>query len=106
MAKADLYHYTYRVGRLIAYRGITSLPARRERELQRARPGGRLTIDGRANARERSLRAERRGHDHRRPRLTLALMQPLQAISSSRRSVQSQSYNPHIAHPRVTQNKD
>ena len=59
MAKRDTYNYTYRVGRLISRRGITNNPARREREHQRARPGGKLTVDGRAKTRAGARRVER-----------------------------------------------
>ena len=60
MARRDTYNYTYRVGRRIAHRGITNNPARREREHQRARPGGRLTVDGRAKTRASARRVEQR----------------------------------------------
>ena len=60
MAKRDTYNYTYRVGRRISHRGITNNPARREREHQRARPGGKLTVDGRARTRAGARRAESR----------------------------------------------
>ena len=60
MPKRDTYNYTYRVGRRISHRGITNNPARREREHQQARPGGKLTVDGRAKTRAGALRAERR----------------------------------------------
>ena len=53
------YNYTYRVGRKVSHRGITNDPARREREHQRARPGGRLTVDGRGKTRAGALRTER-----------------------------------------------
>ena len=53
------YNYTYRVGRKVSHRGITNDPARREREHQRARPGGRLTVDGRSKTRAGALRTER-----------------------------------------------
>lgn len=60
MPKRDTYNYTYRVGRRIAHRGITSNPARREREHQRARPGGKLTVDGRAKTRAGARRVDSR----------------------------------------------
>ena len=60
MAKRDTYNYTYRVGRRVSHRGITNNPSRREREHQRARPGGRLTIDGRAKTRAGARRVEAR----------------------------------------------
>lgn len=49
MARRDTYNYTYRVGRRIAHRGITSNPERREKEHQRARLGSKLTVDDRAD---------------------------------------------------------
>lgn len=60
MAARNTFNYTYRVGRRISHRGITSNPARREREHRRARPGGKLTIDGRPKTRAGALRTERR----------------------------------------------
>ncbi len=60
MAPRNTYNYTYRVGRRVSHQGITNNPARREREHQRVRPGGKLTIDGRAKTRIGALRAERR----------------------------------------------
>ena len=60
MATRDTYNYTYRRGRKVSHRGITTDPARREREHQRARPGGKLTVDGRAKTRAGALRAERK----------------------------------------------
>ena len=60
MPKRDTYNYTYRVGRRVSHRGITNNPARREREHQRARPGGRLTVEGRAKTRARARRVEGR----------------------------------------------
>ena len=60
MAARQTYNYTYRVGRKIAHRGITNDPARREREHQRARPGGRLTVEGRAKTRSGANRVETR----------------------------------------------
>ena len=60
MARHDTYNYTYRVGRRVSHRGITNNPARREREHQRARPGGRLTVDGRAKTRASARRSENR----------------------------------------------
>lgn len=60
MASRDTYNYTYRVGRKVSHRGITNNPARREREHQRARPGGKLTVDGRAKTRIGAKRVERR----------------------------------------------
>jgi predicted GIY-YIG superfamily endonuclease len=56
----NTYNYTYRVGRKVSHRGITNNPARREREHQRARPGGKLTVDGRAKTRAGARRAESR----------------------------------------------
>ena len=60
MPARTTYNYTYRVGGRIAHRGITNNPARREREHQRARPGGKLTVDGRAKTRTSARRVERR----------------------------------------------
>lgn len=53
------YNYTFRVGRRISHRGITNDPSRREREHQRFRPNGKLTVDGRAKTRAGALRVER-----------------------------------------------
>ena len=53
------YNYTFRVGRKVSHRGITNDPARREREHQRARRNGKLTVDGRAKTRAGALRIER-----------------------------------------------
>ena len=60
MAKRDTYNYTYRVGRRVSHRGVTNNPSRRQGEHQRARPGGKLTVDGRAKTRAGALRVERR----------------------------------------------
>ena len=60
MAPRNTYNYTYRVGRRVSHRGITNNPAWRGREHQLVRPGGKLTIDGRAKTRIGALRAERR----------------------------------------------
>ncbi len=60
MAGRNTYKYTYRVGRRVSYRGITNSPARREWELRRARPGGKLTVDGRAKTRADARRSENR----------------------------------------------
>ena len=54
------YNYTYRMGRKVSHRGISNDPARREREHQRARPGGKLTVDGRGKSRASALRTERK----------------------------------------------
>ena len=59
MVRRDTYNYTYRLGRRISHRGITNNPARREREHLRERPGGKLTVDGRAKSRVGALRTER-----------------------------------------------
>ena len=59
MPKRDTYNYTYRVGRRVSHRGVTNNPARREGEHRRSRPGGKLTVDGRAKTRRGALRAER-----------------------------------------------
>ena len=58
--KLDTYNYTFRVGRKVSHRGITNDPARREREHQRARPGGKLTVDGGAKTRAGARRVENR----------------------------------------------
>lgn len=58
--KLDTYNYTFRVGRKVSHRGITNDPARREREHQRARPGGKLTVDGGAKTRAGARRVESR----------------------------------------------
>lgn len=60
MVKRDTYNYTYRVGRKVSHRGITKDPDRREREHRRARPGGKLTVDGRAKTRLGARRVESR----------------------------------------------
>ena len=60
MARRNTYNYTFRVGRKVSHRGITDNPARRQREHRRARPGGKLTVDGRAKTRAGALRTERR----------------------------------------------
>ena len=60
MVTRRTYNYTYRVGRRIAHRGITNNPVRREKEHQRARPGGRLTVDTRAKTRSTARKVERR----------------------------------------------
>lgn len=58
--KLDTYNYTFRVGHKVSHRGITNDPARREREHQRARPGGKLTVDGGAKTRAGARRVENR----------------------------------------------
>ena len=60
MPKRGTYNYTYRVGRKVSHRGISKDPQRRQREHQRARPGGKLTVDGRAKTRAGAERIERR----------------------------------------------
>lgn len=60
MARRNVYNYTYRVGRRVSHRGITNNPARRQAERRRARPGGKLTVDGRAKTRANARRVERR----------------------------------------------
>lgn len=60
MPKRDTYNYTYRKGHKVSHRGITINPARREREHRRARPGGKLTVDGRAKTPEGARKTERR----------------------------------------------
>ena len=59
MAPRNTWNYAYRVGRKVAHRGVTSNPARRQSEHQRARPGGKLTVEGRAKTRAGALRVER-----------------------------------------------
>ena len=59
MARRNTWNYAYRVGRKVSHRGVTSNPSRRERQHQRARPGGRLTVEGRAKTRGGALRVER-----------------------------------------------
>ena len=59
MARRNTYNYSYRVGRKVSHRGITNNPKRRQSEHQRARPGGRLTVEGRAKTRQGALRVER-----------------------------------------------
>ena len=59
MPKRDTYNYDFRVGRKVSRRGITNNPERREKEHQRNRPGGKLTVDGRAKTREGALKVER-----------------------------------------------
>ena len=58
MATRNTYNYTYRVGRKVSHRGITNNPARREREHQRVRPGGKLTVLGKAKTRLGAQRVE------------------------------------------------
>ena len=60
MPKRDTYNYTFRVGRKVSHRGISGNPERRESEHRRARPGGKLTVDGRAKTRAGALKTERR----------------------------------------------
>ena len=60
MATRNTYNYTYRVGGRIAHRGITNNPRRREKEHQSARPGGKLTVEGRAKTPAGARRVERR----------------------------------------------
>ena len=59
MPQRNTYNYTFRVGRKVSHRGITYDPKRREQELQRVRPGGKLTVNGRAKTRAGALRFER-----------------------------------------------
>ena len=56
----DIYNYTYWGGRKVSHQGITKDPARRERDYRRVRPGGKLTVDGRAKTRAGARRAENR----------------------------------------------
>ena len=60
MPRRSTYNYAFRVGRKVSHRGITNNPSRREREHQRVRPGGKLTVTGRAKTRAGALRTERR----------------------------------------------
>ena len=60
MPRRDTFNYTYRIGHRVSHRGITNNPRRREREHQRARPGGKLTVDGRVKTRGGARRVERR----------------------------------------------
>ena len=60
MPRRNTYNYTFRVGRKVSHRGITNNPERREREHQIARPGGKLTVEGRAKTRASAARTERR----------------------------------------------
>ena len=59
MAKRNTYNYSYRVGRKVSHQGITNNPKRREGEHQQARPGGKLTVEGKAKTRKGALRVER-----------------------------------------------
>lgn len=59
MATRTTYNYTYRVRGRVAHRGITNNPARREREHKRARPGGKLTVNGRPKTRAGARSVER-----------------------------------------------
>ena len=58
MAKRDTYNYTFRVGRKVSHRRITKDPVDREAQHQRARPGGKLTVDGRAKTPAGAKRVE------------------------------------------------
>ncbi len=60
MATRDTYNYTYRVGRKVSHRGITNNPSRRQSEHRSARPGGKLTVDGRAKTLAGARRVESR----------------------------------------------
>ena len=60
MPERNTYNYTYRVGGKVSHRGITNDPSRRQREHRRNRPGGKLTVNGRAKTRAGALRNERR----------------------------------------------
>ena len=59
MAPRNTWNYTFRVGRKVSHRGVTNNPILRERQHQQVRPGGRLTVDGRAKTRASALRVER-----------------------------------------------
>lgn len=56
MATSSKWNYTYRVGRRVSHRGVINNPARREH--RRARPGGKLTVDGRDRTRRSALNAD------------------------------------------------
>ena len=56
MASRNKWNYTYRVGRRVSHRGVINNPARREH--YRARPGGKLTVEGRAKTRRGALSVE------------------------------------------------
>lgn len=58
MPKRDTYNYTYRVGRKLSHREVINNPKRREKEYQRNRPGGKLTVDGKAKPHEGALIVE------------------------------------------------
>ena len=60
MARRNTYNYTYRVGRKVSHRGVTKYPKRRQAQHRRVRPGGKLTVEGRAKTRAGALRVERR----------------------------------------------
>ena len=60
MAKRNTYNYTFRVGRKVSHRGITTDPAGREKRHQRVRPGGKLTVNGRAKTAAGARKVERR----------------------------------------------
>ena len=59
MPRRNTYNYTFRVGRKVSHRGTTNNPKRRQQEHRRVRPGGKLTVDGRAKTRTGALRFER-----------------------------------------------
>ena len=55
--RRNTYNYTYRVGRKVAHRGTTIRPeASRSGASSRSRPGGKLTVDGRAKTRDEARR--------------------------------------------------
>ena len=60
MARRNTFNYTFRVGRKVSHRGITNNPARRESQHRQVRPGGKLTVNGRAKTRAGARRVERR----------------------------------------------
>ncbi len=60
MATRNTYNYTYRRGRQVSSREVADDSERREREHQRARPGGKLTVDGRAKTRAGARKVESR----------------------------------------------
>lgn len=55
----NTYRYHYKMGGKVVHSGITSDPARREADYQRAKPGGRLVRVGRKVTRESAIKWER-----------------------------------------------
>ena len=58
--KRTTYTYEYRVNRRVSHRGVTGNPKRRLAEHRRRRPGGTMSIIGRAKTRQGALCWERR----------------------------------------------